>query len=280
MSESSPSWTATRPVAPVAPYLGGKRNLAALVIQRIRDVPHEIYVEPFVGMGGVFLRRPFRARCEVINDISHDVSTLFRILQRHYVPFMDMLRWQLASRAEFERLIAVKPETLTDLERAARFLYLQRNAYGGKVTGRSFGTSFEGGSRFDITRLASILEDVHDRLAGVTIERLPWAEMISRYDQAGALFYLDPPYYGCEGDYGPGVFGGADFLRMAEMLRQLKGKFILSLNDRPEVRAIFEGFVLDAVQHSYRVSGEPTPAQELLISNIRPEDRSQRTMEL
>jgi DNA adenine methylase len=42
----------------------------------------------------------------VINDWSEDVATFFRILQRHYVAFMDMLRWQVTSRAGFERLRA------------------------------------------------------------------------------------------------------------------------------------------------------------------------------
>jgi DNA adenine methylase len=90
-------------------------------------------------MGGVFLRRTRRPKCEVINDISEDVATFFRILQRHYVAFMDMLRFQLTTRAGFERLMRTDPSTLTDLERAARFLYLQRTAFGGKVVGRNFG---------------------------------------------------------------------------------------------------------------------------------------------
>lgn len=95
---------AARPAAPVAPYLGGKRNLARRIIERLQTIPHQCYAEPFVGMGGVFLRRPFRARAEVINDRSRDVATLFRVLQRHYTPFLDMLRWQLTSRADFEAL--------------------------------------------------------------------------------------------------------------------------------------------------------------------------------
>lgn len=93
------------PVTPVrtpAPYLGGKHRLAARIIQRLSGIRHESYVEPFVGMGGVFLRRPWRASAEVINDVSRDVATLFRVLQRHYVPLMDMLRWQITSRAEFD----------------------------------------------------------------------------------------------------------------------------------------------------------------------------------
>ena len=59
------------------------------------------------------------------------------------------------------------------MQRAARFLYLQRTAFGGKVTGQNFGVSPLTSARFDVTRLPAILEAVHERLAGVVIERLP-----------------------------------------------------------------------------------------------------------
>ncbi len=249
------SLIATRPVIPVAPYLGGKRNLAKTIIQRLALMPHETYAEAFVGMGGVFLRRPFKARGEVINDISQDVTTLFRVLQRHYVAFLDMLKWQITSRVEFERLVAENPDTLTDMERAGRFLYLQRTAFGGKIAGRNFGVSLDGRSaRFDITKLATVLEDVHERLAGVVIERLPWQAFLARYDRPTTLFYLDPPYYGSEGDYGPRVFGRPDFEALAAALAALKGAFMLSLNDRPEVRSIFSRFQIEAVETTYSVS--------------------------
>jgi DNA adenine methylase len=205
VQEPSPGLTPAPAAAPVAPYIGGKRRLASLIIERLATIPHETYVEPFVGMGGVFLRRPFRARGEVINDLSRDVATLFRILQRHYVPFMEMLRSQITSRAEFQRLVTVEAASLTDLERAARFLYLQRTAFGGKVAGRHFGVSPATPARFDVTKLAAILEAAHERLASVVIECLPYQELLPRYDRAGTLFYLDPPYWGVEGDYGAGV---------------------------------------------------------------------------
>ena len=91
------------PVAPVrtaAPYLGGKKRLAKYLVARIDATPHQTYAEPFVGMGGVFLRRTRRPRLEVVNDRSREVATFFRILQRHYVQFMEMLRFQIATRVE------------------------------------------------------------------------------------------------------------------------------------------------------------------------------------
>lgn len=260
-----------RPVSPVAPYLGGKRNLASRICQIIENVPHKYYAEPFVGMGGVFLRRRSRPRAEAINDISRDVATLFRVLQRHYVAFMDMLKWQISSRAEFMRLVNTNPETLTDLERAARFLYLQRTAFGGKVKGRNFGVDARSPARFDVTKLHSLLEEVHERLAGVTIECLPYGDFLSRYDKPETLFYLDPPYWNCETDYGVGVFAPDDFARLADTLRGLQGSFILSINDVPEIREIFSAFDISEVQTTYTIAtatkGQGKAVGELLITN-------------
>jgi DNA adenine methylase len=266
-----PELDPVRPAKPVAPWIGGKRVLAHVLAEKIAAVPHVRYVEPFVGMGGVFLRRRSRPKLEVINDINRDVVNLFRILQRHYQQFLDVLKWQVCSRAEFERLAAVDSETLTDLERAARFLYLQRSAFGGKLMGQSFGVAYEGGARFDLTKLVPVLEDVHERLAGVLIERLPYAECIRRYDsRPGTLFYCDPPYWGSTGDYGKDLFSEADFHLLRDLLAGLQGRFILSINDTPEVRAIFAGFAIEEVRLNYRVSGQVTPARELIISGPCP----------
>lgn len=254
-------------VRPVAGYVGGKRNLAKRLCQIIEAMPHETYAEPFVGMGGVFLRRGARAKAEVINDISADVVTLFRVLQEHYPYFIDMLRWRLTSRAEFARLMTVPADSLTDLRRAARFLYLQRTAFGGKVAGRSFGVSLTTPARFDVTKLEPMLADVHERLAGVVIERLPWATFIERYDRPGTLFYLDPPYWGCETDYGEGVFAREDFARMAEQLAGIKGKFVLSINATDGAREVFRRFRVEDVATTYTIGAKAKGVTELIISN-------------
>lgn len=259
---------AIAPVKPVAPYIGGKRQLAKRLITLINRTPHRTYAEVFVGMGGVFLRRDQRPKAEVINDWSEDVSTFFRVMQHHYVAFLDMLRFQITSRAGFEKLLAMDPASLTDLQRSARFLYLQRLSFGGKVAGRNFGVDPVGGARFDVTKLGPLIEAVHERLAGVTIERLPWADFIRRYDREGTLFYLDPPYYGCETDYGRDMFDRSEFEQMAELLRGLQGKFILSLNDHPEVRRIFAGFDMGVEDLTYSVggAGKAKAVKELVIT--------------
>lgn len=255
-----------RPIPTLAGYVGGKRALAKTLVPMIEALPHQLYAEPFLGMGGVFFRRAGRPKAEAVNDRSKDVATFFRVLQRHFQPFLDMLKWQVASRAEFERLLAQSPETLTDLERAARFLYLQRLAFGGKVEGRNFGVSYDRPASFDLTRLVPMLEAAHERLAGVYVECLPWGEFIARYDRPETLFFLDPPYWGTEDYYGVGLFERAEFEELGERLAKLKGRFILTVNDRPELRKLFKFATIKGVGVAYRLSGKPTQAREIIVT--------------
>ncbi|MFS0849626.1 DNA adenine methylase [Novosphingobium panipatense] len=268
LSSPIPAFQAVDPVRPLAPYIGGKRQLARRLVALINSIEHRTYAEVFVGMGGVFLRRDQKPPAEVINDWSEDVATFFRVVQHHYLAFLDMLRWQITSRAGFEKLLALEPSSLTDLQRSARFLYLQRLAFGGRVRGKTFGVSAENPARFDVTKLGPMIEAVHERLAGVTIERLPWSNFIARYDRPGTLFYLDPPYYGSEDDYGRDMFGRDEFELMAEQLRALRGRFVLSLNDHPDVRRIFAGFQFREEQLSYTVgAGAAKSVGEVIITN-------------
>ncbi|MFT0891019.1 DNA adenine methylase [Pseudochelatococcus sp. G4_1912] len=257
-----------RPLSTLAGYIGGKRVLSKVLVPMIKDIPHTLYCEPFMGMGGVFFRRDARPRVEVVNDLSKDIATFFRVLQRHYQAFLDVLKWQLTSRSEFERLLRTDPDTLTDLERAARFLYLQKLSFGGKVGGRTFGISTSDPSKFDVSRLMPLLEATHERLAGVYIECLPWQKFIDRWDRAHTLFFLDPPYWGVEDYYGKNMFERADFEELSAVLKNLKGKFILTLNDVPEIRELFAWAEIKPVQLKYTASGQPTEASEVIISNV------------
>lgn len=183
---------------------------------------------------------------------------------------MEHLRFQLTTRSEFERLVETNPKTLTDLERAARFLYLQRTAFGGKVSGRNFGVSKDRPARFNLTTLEPMLEDLHSRLSGVVIECLDFGAFIDRYDSGKTLFYLDPPYWGCENDYGKSAFSRSDFTRLADVLAGIKGRFIMSLNDVEGVRETFGSFHILPVQTRYSISKnrqDSEAASELLISN-------------
>lgn len=237
---------------PPAPYLGGKRNLARRLCAIIERIPHRAYIEPFVGMGGVFLRRSTPAPVEVINDLSGDVANLFRVVRRHYEPFVDALRWLPASREEFDRLKLLEPRSLTDIERAVRFLYLQRLAFGGKVDGRTFGVSKDQSSRIQLSKLRADLRALSRRLERVTIEQLDYADLIRRYDSPQALFYLDPPYDETEG-YGLD-FGRDRYVQLADQLRGIRGSFLMSINATDFVRDTFSDFRIEDVDTTWTVS--------------------------
>lgn len=262
-----PALSPVDPVRPVAAWIGGKKNLARRICTLIEATPHEVYAEPFVGMGGVFFRRRARPKCEIINDWSGEVANLFRCMRAHAGALNDLIALQHHCRADWDREQRVDPSTLTDLQRAARFVFLQKVAFGGKVTGRNFGMSKNRPSRFRASEVGAELLAAGCRLEPVMIEQLAWRTFVERYDGPGVLFYLDPPYFGCETDYGADLFGRGEFAEMADVLGGLKGRFILSLNDRPEVREIFARFSIDGVETHYGLAGQGArPAGEVIIT--------------
>ena len=185
---------------PVLPWFGGKRSLAKRIVARIDAIPHQCYAEPFVGMGGVFLRRAKRARFEAINDAEGEIVNLFRVLKEHPDELIRQCRYLVPSRVEFGRLLTVNPTTLTDVQRAARFIYLQRLTFGGRpatlATPGSIGFGSTHKPATGQTRLRRLIDGAAARLEQVQIECLDWSAFIRRYDRAHTLFYLDPPYWG------------------------------------------------------------------------------------
>ena len=179
---------------------------------------------------------------EIINDWSEGVSTFFRVLQHHFIAFTDMLRFQVTSRSGFEKLAAMDPASLTDLQRSARFLYLQRLSFGGKVARRTFGVDPGGPARFDMSKLAPMLEAIFERLSGVVIERLHWAEFIDRYDRPGTLFYLDPPYYVKGKGLYRNYYEHDDHVAIARKLQQMSFKWpwVVSYDNAEEICAMYQ----------------------------------------
>ena len=219
-------------------------------------------------MGGIFLRRTKIPKSEVINDINGELVNLYRIVQRYPEELCRSIKFRLTARQEFERLSKIPPETLTDIERAARFLYLQSVAFGGKVTGQSFGVSIDRPARFNFVKMQERIRAVAERLASVTIERLDFEKFITRYDTKDTLFYLDPPYWGNETDYGKDIFCRADFEWLRDCLRGIKGRFILSLNDTSQVRELFKDFSVETAPVTYSISKTGCCNRlEVIISN-------------
>lgn len=254
--------------SPIVPWIGGKSRLAKRLLALFPD--HACYVEAFAGGAALFFRKePVEA--EVLNDINGDLVNLYRVVQHHLEEFVRMFRWSLVSREMYGWLNITRPETLTDVQRAARFYYLQRQGFGGKVEGRTFGTATTSPPKLNLLRIEEELSDAHLRLARTTIEHLPWADCIRRYDRPHTLFYCDPPYFGTEG-YGVG-FGLEQYDEMAELARTIQGKMIVSVNDIPAMRKAFKGLTIDTAEIRYSVGGagrSKAKSGELIVTNFKP----------
>jgi DNA adenine methylase len=250
------------------PWLGGKSRLAERIVKLIPT--HDHYAECFAGAGWVFFRKP-ESRYESINDINSDLISFYRCVQNHLEEFCRQFKWLLSSREFFDDFRSqMKGRGLTDIQRAARFYYLQRQAFGGKLDG-VFGVDHQALPKVNLLRIEEELSQVHLRLTRVRIENLPWAEHLRRYDGPRTFFYLDPPYYGGERDYGKGVFDRDDYARMAQALAGIKGRFLLSINDVPEIRETFAGFGMREVETTYSVCREEKQrVRELLVMNYDP----------
>jgi len=246
--------------------MGGKSRLAQRIVDLIPE--HQAYGEVFAGGAWVFFRKP-ESRYESINDVNSDLVAFYRVCQNHLEEFCRQFKFLLSSREWFkdwDRQLAAGG--LTDIQRAARFYYLQRQCFAADILDRSFGRSTHKAPRINLLRLEEELSAVHLRMARVTIENLPWHTYIQRYDSETTFFYLDPPYWGFEDIYGRNIFSPDDFLQIAATLGTIQAKALMSINDVPEIREIFKDHNIQEVQTSYssRKQGN-TAARELLISN-------------
>lgn len=255
---------------PIVPWMGGKRRLADRLIPLFP--PHECYVEVFAGGAALFFMRPQPASVEVLNDINGDLVCLYRVVQNHLEEFVRQFKWALSSRQIFEWQKMTRPETLTDIQRAARFFYLQQHAFGGKISGQTFGTATTGPA-INLLRIEENLSAAWQRLSGVYIENLSWLDCATRYDRPHTFLYMDPPYWQTEG-YGVD-FPFAEYERMAEFMRVCKGRVMVSINDHPDIRRAFAGHHFEQLDIRYSVSNrrkaEASSSGELVIMNWEPQ---------
>ena len=246
-------------------YIGGKSKLSETIIKMMPQ--HKAYCEVFAGAAWVFFRKE-PSKFEVINDLDSDLVIFYRVLQNHLEEFLKQFKWLLCSREWFEDYKRqIESGGLTDIQRAARYYYLQRLCFGGRVRSRTYGAGPMRRPRINLIRIEEELSEIHLRLTGVHIEHLDWKRMISTYDRPETLFYCDPPYY--RAPFYRHNLDLKDYQEMAKSLTDIKGQFILSINDVPEMHEVFGLFNLNSVQLVYSVSRQKiTEGRELIITNF------------
>jgi len=247
------------------PWQGGKSNAAKRLCQLLPG--HTCYVEVFAGAANLLFVKE-RSKVEVINDINSELINLFRVVRWHPREFVSELILSLQSRIEFIDF-RVQPG-LTDIQKAARTWFIMKTAFGGKggTTHPAFGYGTTGKAHFRRTAFAAVRR-CHKRLDGIYIENIDFADCIRRYDRPHTVFYCDPPYLE-SADY-KDPFGLDDHCRLAAILKNIKGKFLLSINNHPKIRSLYKGLPMLKVKVKYSIARDKSPKArdrtELVIAN-------------
>lgn len=244
-------------------WIGGKKLLRKQIVSRFPE-KMEKYVEVFGGAAWELFYRERHAEKEIYNDINSELVNLFRMVKYHPEAVEKELEYMLNSREMFLRLRDEDITRKTEIQRAARYFFLIKASYGAKLT--SFGCTPR-----NVLKIGDLAE-VQQRLSGVLIENKSFDKLIQAQDGEGTLFYCDPPYYQTEKYYDTGSFsfGKEQHILLQDLLREIKGKFVLSYNDDPFVRELYRDFRVETVERSNNLgiaAGGKKRYQELIIRN-------------
>lgn len=252
---------------PLVAWAGGKRRLLKHLLPLIPK--HACYVEAFGG-GGAMLFGKEPSKVEVFNDINGELVNLMRQVKFHSPEMLRELSFVPNSRELF-KLFLGQPG-LTEIQRAARFLLINRWSFGGQMN--SYGTTKVSGGGGGNTRQSGIHENIEAvcvRLDRVNIENEDWRKLIHRYDAAETFFFFDPPYTECsKTTYEPWTAETMSEFRAA--LDALKGKWLLTVNDSPSIRKIFKGLRLQPIARANGIERRPGRVKNALYHEliIRP----------
>jgi DNA adenine methylase len=245
-------------------WVGGKRLLRKEIVKRIPH--HHCYVEPFGGAAWVlFYKEKFA--CEVYNDLDGRLVNLFKCAKFHVEELQKELIFLLGSRQMFMEF--KEQAGLTDIQKAGRFYFLNAISFGGKC--ESFGTSklSGGGGYISKKNLIEDLEKASERLDRIVIENLDFADCVQKYNGEDTFFYCDPPYiHGANFKGFP--FSMADHERLANVLKTVRGRWLLSLDDCKEAHDLYKRHRIERLERKTGINNyaPKNPVfKELLIRN-------------
>ena len=246
-------------------WKGGNSKVAKRLCELLPE--HGCYVEVFAGAANLLFVKD-RSKVEIINDINTELVNLFRVVRLHRREFVRELQLVTQSRDIFADYRS--QPGLTDIQRAARSFFIMKAAFGGTggTSHPDYGYDTTGRAPFNRKIFASV-NRCHKRLDGVYTENLDYVDCIRRYDRPHTVFFCDPPYLDT-GGYKE-QFGPEDHDRLAEILTGIKGKFLLTINDHPKIRALYKKFSKLKVKVKYSISRDKSnnarERTELVIAN-------------
>ena len=217
-------------------WVGGKSKLANDIV---RLMPmHDVYIEVFGGGLNVLYAKP-KIKLEVVNDINGELINLHRMIRNRPDSLSFYLKQFFISRELFYDMKFERFKPRNNIERAAIYYYLLSQSFGSM--GSTFGMQTK--ARRKPKDIYKSFRKWSNRLRFTTIENMSFEKLIDTYDRDDALFYCDPPYFMTEKYYkNTGGFGVDEHKLLAEKLRSIKGKFLLSYNDCEFVRELYDGF--------------------------------------
>ncbi|MDS0525446.1 DNA adenine methylase [Clostridium sp. SHJSY1] len=242
--------------------MGGKSKLRKTIIEMIPE--HTCYVELFFGAGWVYFGKE-TSKVEVINDIDKELINLFKMIKYHAPEIERQLEYEFSGRDVFEEYKNCTLEYLTEIHRAVRFLYLITQSFAGKGGTYGYGTTSKPAPQIFYK---NVLRELKERLRNTYVENLSFDKIIEKYDRQHSFFFCDPPYFQTAG-YG-NVFGEKEHLLLKDKLENLKGKFLLTINDTKKVREWYKEFNIKEVEVNYSVSRKASARgkyKELIITN-------------
>lgn len=262
--------------------MGGKRQLLD-EIRGLIPAKYDRLIEPFMGGAAVFFdQSPPRAW---LNDINGELVNCYQIVRDQ----VDLLIADLArhrhERSYFEAIRSLDRAegglaALSALDRASRFIYLNRTGFNGLYRVNASGYFNVPFGRYKNPSIvnAPLLQLCSAALQNCELTNLDWRAVLDRA-RPGDLVYLDPPYLPLSQtsnftQYANGGFGLADQRALAQSARELDQRgvmFIASNSWHPEILSMYQGFSIRQVAASRAINAKPNgrhPIAEALICNI------------
>jgi len=229
-------------------WVGGKFAAARRIVATFPLASaYGTYVEVFGGAAHVLFCKPPGKQVEVFNDLNGDLVNFWMMARDHSQELQERVDSLPYSRRLFEdyRASLECAEPMDTIERAARWFYVHRSTFGGSPDHRSWAYNIDHGGHNQAHSLRSataLLSVTAGRLRDVQIECQDFARIIQVYERPQTLFYVDPPYVGCEDYYevdGVPLFTEEQHRQLATLLNATPALVALSYYEHPLIYELY-----------------------------------------